>query len=141
VNLLTIHVPPLRERIDDLDEIVRHLLGTGTAPKMKITEDAVRMLKMYSWPGNIRELRNVLERAAILSRGETLRPEHFSWLKTGLADEIPCGSKTLEDVERSMMLSTLERCGGDVKKAAKELGISRATLYRRLKEIREKDIE
>jgi DNA-binding NtrC family response regulator len=138
VNLLTIHVPPLRERTEDLEEIVNHIIGTSKTPKMKITEDAVRMLKMYPWPGNIRELRNVLERAMILSRGELLTPEHFAWMKIEDLPETICKTKSLEEVEHNSILSVLKSCGGKIEKASKILGISRATLYRRLKEIKEK---
>jgi transcriptional regulator of acetoin/glycerol metabolism len=105
---------------------------------MKITEDAVRMLKMYPWPGNIRELRNVLERAMILSRGELLTPEHFAWMKIEDLPETICKTKSLEEVEHNSILSVLKSCGGKIEKASKILGISRATLYRRLKEIKEK---
>lgn len=137
INLLTIHIPPLRERMDDLPDMVRRILSTGKSTKSEITEDAIRVLKTYPWPGNIRELKNVLERATILSRGDTLTQEHFSWLKSTVLDLPTDTAKTLEEIEHTHMLSALERCNGDVAKAAKSLGISRATLYRKLKEIRE----
>jgi DNA-binding NtrC family response regulator len=137
INLLTIHIPPLRERMDDLPDMVRRILSTGKSSKSKITEDAIQVLKTYPWPGNVRELKNVLERATILSRGDTLTQEHFSWLKS-TALGLPTGTaKTLEEIEHTHMLSALERSNGDVAKAAKSLGISRATLYRKLKDIRE----
>jgi DNA-binding NtrC family response regulator len=137
INLLTIHIPSLRERIEDLPDMVNHILKTGRTPKLQITEEAMRILKMYHWPGNIRELKNVLERAMILSQCGPLMPEHFSWLKSETLPEAICKSKTLEEVERTWILSALESCKGDIEKAAKSLGISRATLYRRLKEFKE----
>ena len=138
INLLTIHVPPLRERRDDLPDLVRHILSTGKSPKTKITEEAIRMPQTYLWPGNVRELKNVLERATILSHDDTLTPGHFSWLKNTtlpLPTDSTNTNKTLEEVELVHMISVVERCNGDVTKAAKSLGISRATLYRKLKTI------
>ena len=137
INLLTIHVPPLRERIGDLPDIVRCLLENGGKPRAEIAEESLRMLERYPWPGNIRELRNVLERATILSRGEVLKPEHFSWLQAAPSHEMMGRPNTLEEVEKNLMLATLDTSSGDVEMAARKLGISRATLYRRLKEIRE----
>ena len=137
INLLTIYIPPLRERTCDLPGLVDHMLKTGGKQCVEITADGLRMLETYPWPGNIRELRNVIERAAILSGGGALKPEHLSWLKPETSPKTLGGIKTLEEVERTYVLSALERFNGDVEKAACSLGISRATLYRRLKEMKE----
>jgi len=138
INLLTIHIPPLRERTEDLPELVRHILRERRYPEIEITEDAIQMLKTYPWPGNMRELKNVLERALMLSRGVNLTREHFSWLKVSDAQLSPNALDTLEEMKRSRILSAFERCGGDVSKAAKSLGISKATLYRKMKELKDK---
>lgn len=135
INLFIIHIPPLRDRSEDLAEIARHLLATGPTPQTGITEEALAVLQAYSWPGNVRELKNVLERALILSRGESLKAEHFAWLKATPFARCPGMPKTLKEMERFEMLAALERSGGDVAAAARSLGISRATLYRRLKDI------
>jgi len=135
LNLLCIHIPPLRERVDDLPEFVNYFLKSCGKPSMRISEDATQLLKGYSWPGNIRELGNVIERALIFLQGETLLPEHFSLLQ----NIPPVGStnqtKRLGDVQKDYMREVLQRCGGNVEAAAKSLGISRATLYRRIKEL------
>ncbi|MDR3628855.1 MAG: sigma-54 dependent transcriptional regulator [Desulfocapsaceae bacterium] len=137
INLFTIHLPPLRERLGELPDLVRHLLEEMRSSDIAISEDALQMLKNYAWPGNIRELKNVLERARILSRGDTLTREHFSWLKSAALQPSADGAKTLEQIEHIHILSHLEKNKGDVTKTAKSLGISRATLYRRLKEMGE----
>lgn len=137
LNLLTLHIPPLRERIYDLPDLVQHLLSNEKSVKAAITEDAMQMLKAYSWPGNIRELKNVLERARILSRGDNLAPAHFSGLKSTPLHKNAVTEKTLEDVEYRHILSTLESHKGDITKTAISLGISRATLYRKLKDMGE----
>jgi len=137
VNLLTIHIPPLRERGDDLPELVRNMLRTDGKPRAQISDDAMDVLMLYPWPGNIRELGNVIERAIILSQGGVLLPEHFSWLKGDALPSTSGRTRTLEEVERDHLLAVLRRCNGDVEQAAKSLGKSRATLYRRLKEMKE----
>jgi len=136
IHLLSIHVPPLRERLEDLSELARYLLKSITSAKIGISENAVRLLQTYPWPGNVRELKNALERAIILSHGEGLDVEHFSWLK-GLAPALVVEpTRTLGEIERVHITSALQSCNGDVTKAAKALGVSRATLYRKVKEIR-----
>jgi len=136
INILTLHIPPLRERLDDLPDLVRYILENGTAAKVEISPEAMRLLQRYPWPGNIRELKNVLDRATLLSLGKTLTPEHFSWLKSTAPPASPGAAITLGELEHAHILSALERYHDDVTKAAKCLGISRATLYRKLKEIR-----
>jgi transcriptional regulator with PAS, ATPase and Fis domain len=137
INLLTIHIPPLRERSEDLPEMVRHLLSATPTPQAGITEEAWAILQAYPWPGNIRELKNVLERALILSHGDILTADHFAWLKAAPFAHCPGMPKTLKEMERFQMFVALEQGGGDVARAAKSLGISKATLYRRLKAIKE----
>jgi DNA-binding NtrC family response regulator len=138
INLLTIHIPPLRERIEDLPELTHHLLKTGRTRHPGITEEALRILQAYSWPGNVRELKNVLERAVILSRANCLTAEHFSWLQTAALSQGLAPASTLGEMEQNHILAALERSGGDVAKAARSLGISRATVYRRLKQLHKK---
>ncbi len=137
LNLLTIHLPPLRERKSDLPDLVQHILGNGKSVQHGITDTAMHLLKTYPWPGNIREMKNVLERARILSRGEKLTHDHFSGLKSTAAHLFADTKETLEEIEQSHILSVLKRNNGDITKTARCLGISRATLYRRLKEMAE----
>lgn len=137
INLLIIHIPPLRERMEDLPEMVHHLLKTGRTQQIGITEEALAILKAYPWPGNVRELKNVLERAVVLAQGNTLTADHFSWLKSTALPKSQCTLETLSEVEQSHIFAALERERGNVTKAAESLGISKATLYRRLKAIKE----
>jgi len=110
INVLSIHVPPLRERISDLRALVQHLTA---AP---IEQPALELMERHHWPGNVRELRNVLERAVLLARGEAIAPRHIVLDERGSVD----------------VHAVVQRNGGDKERAARELGISRATLYRRL---------
>ncbi|MCM0081442.1 sigma-54 dependent transcriptional regulator [Geomonas sp. Red32] len=136
INLLTIWIPPLRERVEDIPGLTRHMLGVLGAPEREVSAEILEMLTAYPWPGNVRELRNVLERGVILSRGKPFTPQHFATLRdTSMWAEV-AGKATLEEVEKAHLLAVLERCGGDVAKAATELGISKATVYRRLKELK-----
>ena len=129
IDVLPLRLPSLRERIEDLPGLARHLLLSLGRPEVEIGEAALALLRGYAWPGNLRELRNMLERAVILSRGGPLLTEHFP----GIVSHCPPGPGWREDLERQHLDATLARAGGDVRKAAAELGISRATLYRKLK--------
>ena len=137
INLMVIRIPPLRERMDDLPELAIHLLRALECSETVIGDDVLKMLKNYAWPGNIRELKNVLERALLLSRGETLRPLHFSGLGSEHQAQEMLRSRTAQEVEKSHIVTVLEQVGGNIEEAARSLNLSRATLYRRLKQFRE----
>jgi DNA-binding NtrC family response regulator len=134
INVLPIEVPPLRDHLEDLPALITYILQMLNAADVRVSDDAIEMLQGYLWPGNIRELRNVLERGLLLSRrSAVLKAEHFP----GLGN-----SKKLLNTgvtEETDVLTVLNRFHGDREKAAKELGISRATLYRKLKQARNKD--
>lgn len=139
INLMVIHLPPLRERTAELPEIVRHLLLQLGSPEDVISGEVMDLLKCYAWPGNIRELKNILERALLLTpRGSMLRVAHFSGLG-GNRRAAPnvSGQRTVQEVEEAHITAVLQQVGGDVSRAAKTLNISRATLYRRLKQLNE----
>ena len=137
INVLSINIPPLRERREDIPGFVQHLLENLGAPNTEVTQEAMQLLQNYSWPGNIRELRNVLERAVLLAKGGPITPEHLPGLDTAyvLSDYIK-EDWTLEKLEEAHIKTVLRKFGGDVQKAAKALGISRATLYRKLQKFR-----
>ncbi|MFH1070927.1 MAG: sigma-54 dependent transcriptional regulator, partial [Candidatus Glassbacteria bacterium] len=136
INVFPIRLPPLRERMEDLPSLVRHLLVSLGAPEAELSGMVMDLLNSYSWPGNIRELRNVLERALLLARGSQLMPEHFSGLQSVEAAAYATDRVLdLEDLEKLHIRSVLDRFGGDTKKTAKALNISLATLYRKLKKI------
>jgi transcriptional regulator with PAS, ATPase and Fis domain len=135
INLMVIHLPPLRERKPELPEIVSHLLQQLGSPENVVSDEVMTILRSYSWPGNIRELKNVLERALLLTpRGAMLRAAHFSSLGNSRTPPASPGRNTVQEVEGAHIKTVLEQVGGDVSRAAKILNISRATLYRRLKQ-------
>ena len=134
INLMVIHLPPLRERIAELPEIVSHLLLQLGSPENVISTEVMAILKSYSWPGNIRELKNILERALLLTpRGAMIRAAHFSNLGNSRTTPLIANHRTVQEVEEAHIKTVLKQMGGDVNKAAKSLDISRATLYRYLK--------
>jgi PAS domain S-box-containing protein len=148
LNVMRIEVPPLRQRIEDIPIIVNQLMAALVRELQlscvpKIAPKDLDRLSSYSWPGNARELRNVLERALIVSRGDTLslpllghvEPNHVGW---GIKVEFPSG-KTLDDVlaevKRSLFDEALRRARGQKQEAARLLGISRFSLTRRMKNL------
>jgi DNA-binding NtrC family response regulator len=138
INLMVIHLPSLRERTNELPEIVSHLLQQLGSSKNVISDEVMAILKSYPWPGNIRELKNVLERSLLLTPpGAMLRVAHFSSLcnsRNSHTTPALSGQRTVQEVEETHIKSVLQQMGGDVNRAAKSLNISRATLYRRLKQ-------
>ena len=133
LNVITLALPPLRERRDDIPAMVKFFADKfarelGYSP-LEIDENAMACMVDYSWPGNIRQLRNVLERAVIMSGGGTIKEEHLAIeagevsAKAGAADPFEQGL-TLEEMEKMMIERALEKAGGVQKKAAQLLGIS-----------------
>lgn len=136
LNVISIALPPLRERRDDIPLLIDHLLRTrqiGRTP-LTVSPDALAILVNYDWPGNVRELANVLERAQILAEGAVItRDDLPENLITGLAPlpvETPASPFDLEAVERRHVQDVLLRMKGNKLQAAKALGISRRALYR-----------
>jgi DNA-binding NtrC family response regulator len=139
IHVFPIVIPPLRKRPQDIPGLVHHLLAALGAPDAEISAELMQMLQQYPWPGNIRELRNVLERALLLSRGNPLSTDHFSGLESV---PVPVEQKNedtsdLTKMEEAHIKTVMQRFRNDTKKASEVLGISRATLYRRLKKIQE----
>jgi transcriptional regulator with PAS, ATPase and Fis domain len=136
---LSILIPPLRERPDEIVPLAEAFLEQAAqragraAPTLK--HDAVDWLKRHAWPGNVRELRNVIERALVLSVGDEIARADLPESAPAIAQTaVQTGSGSLGDVERQHILGTLERCGGNQSRTARELGISRNTLLARLKD-------
>jgi DNA-binding NtrC family response regulator len=138
IQVFPLMIPPLRERPEDLAGLVRHVLLDLHSPNPDVSPEVMSFLKAYSWPGNIRELRNVLERASLLARGRPLDLEYFPGLVSSRAggDRRQSVMRNLDQLEEDYIKSVIERLGGDIDKAIDVLGISKATLYRRLKKIR-----
>jgi len=140
LNVVTIRVPPLRERIDDIPLLVEHFLRKyappGQKPK-KISPRAMRLAMDYAWPGNVRELENAIQRAVVLSRGETIFPEQLpaKVQAAGEGESEPLESgRTIREMERDIIVKTLAETGGNRTHAAEILGISRRTLQNKIKE-------
>jgi DNA-binding NtrC family response regulator len=137
IHVLPIDIPPLRERQEDLPGLILYTLRNLGSPDVIISPEVMQVLKHYPWPGNIRELRNVLERALLLAHGQHLLPEHFPGLDSlSISREQGKDKGNLKDFEGSHIKSVIRRFGGDTLKASESLGISRATLYRKLKKFR-----
>jgi two-component system NtrC family response regulator len=148
INTFEIRLPPVRERIDDIPELARHLatrFRPAARPEDEVfTPEALRTLSEYSWPGNVRELANVIEHAAILCDEGPISVEHLPGkfesrrLRAGVASghaplkAIGSTPQTLREIEMQVIYQALERLGGNKPKAAEELGISLKTLYNKL---------
>jgi len=135
INTISLTIPPLRRRTEDIPALARAVaIGLGVGP-IELTEDAVRALQQHAWPGNVRELRNVIERALLLSGGATIvRTEDLRFEAAGEPDEDV--DMTLEEIERCHIERVMRAAGGSVEAAAVRLGISRSSLYERLKRYR-----
>ena len=142
ISRIPLEIPSLRERGDDIETLARSLLRRCAAdlgrPDVELSSGALGALAAYSWPGNIRELRNVIERAVLLGRGNVLEAAdlHFDGVDVGAGESLN-GSKifdlTLREAEIRHIASALEREEGNVANAAERLGIPRSTLYQKIK--------
>ena len=140
LNVVTITMPPLRERSEDIPLLVNHFLqrfaAPGAKPK-KMSPKAIRLAMGADWPGNVRELENAVQRAVILSRGETIFPEHLPAKIQAAVDDsdgASPGGRTMREVERDTIVKTLRETDGNRTHAARILGISRRTLQNKIKE-------
>lgn len=141
LNVVTLALPPLRERADDIPLLAQYFMARFADKNNKkikgFTPGAMDRLVRYAWPGNVRELENVIERASILLLGEHISerelPERIAPARgDALTDALTTDCPTLEDVERAVILKTLKRFGGNKTEAAKALGITRKTLHAKL---------
>jgi transcriptional regulator with PAS, ATPase and Fis domain len=138
INTVEIYLPPLRERQDDIPQLANHYLRQYAQKYRKnfqgIRPTAMELLQRYSWPGNIRELQHAIERAIIMADGDELDTRDFFFLSAKPASEKTQASTTLnlDDMERNTIQRAIDKNGGNISKAAKELGLTRASLYRRL---------
>jgi DNA-binding NtrC family response regulator len=133
LSQITLQVPPLRERADDVAPLARYFLAQHD-PQLRFSEAAMELLRRHSWPGNIRELRNVVTKAAVLAQSEAILPGDLplAWSNQAAAMS-PESAGSLDGMERRMILEALRATGGHQQKAAARLGISRRTLSRKLK--------
>jgi len=133
---ITLRVPPLRKRIEDIAPLASHFLALHN-PALRFSPAAMNVLVRYSWPGNIRELRNVVMRAAVLSLDEEIGADELPFYQGLDSDSEPAAmtpsATSIEGMERKMIFDALHSTNGHQQKAAAKLGISRRTLSRKLK--------
>lgn len=139
INTVEIHLPPLRDRREDIPLLAMHFLNRNRARYRKqvtgISSAAMMQLMQYPWPGNVRELEHTMERAVLLCRGEEIEPSNLA-----IGSSRPVGSSldnmsenmSIDEVESLLIKKVLRRCDGNISQAAEALGLSRAALYRRI---------
>ncbi len=138
INTIELRLPALRERVEDIAPLAEHYLSlykkkynraiTSIAPEL------LKKMQRYTWKGNVRELQHAIERAVILAEGKVLQPQDFFFEEQAheTAGELPEGSYQLEELEKMLITKQLKRCNGNITDAAKELGLTRQALYRRI---------
>jgi DNA-binding NtrC family response regulator len=142
LNVVDVHLPPLRERPEDLPLLIQHFVDKSaqSSQAKRLSPETLRMLLNYPWPGNVRELENIIERALVLCHGEDITPEDLPAHLKGSTPPILTlhdallRRRSLSDIERDYTLLALEFTDGKKKEAAELLGIDRKTLYRKLEE-------
>jgi two-component system response regulator AtoC len=146
LDVVNVHLPPLRERAEDIPILCQHFLKEFSEKNSKpldgITAETCDLMAAYRWPGNVRELRNTVEKMVVLARGPKLTPRDIPrHIREAVKRPAEAGGHplpaaespaSLADVERRLIEETLGRCGGNVTRAAAELGVSRRTLHRKL---------
>jgi len=139
LNVLPIYIPPLRERPEDILLLAKHTLKRYSQvlnkPSVRFSPNSEQFLVKHQWPGNVRELENVIERAVNLVEGLIIEPRHFGLLT--FTKERPSLKDThglaLKDMEREIIAQAIKDTGCNLASAAKALGVSRATLYKKIK--------
>jgi DNA-binding NtrC family response regulator len=142
INLITVKLPPLRERRNDIPLLLQHLIDNMRSiyphREVNISSNALHWLEDFSWPGNIRELKNLVERTILITDKSTLEVEDFEAQidvrpRKGIKESLPeVGSLTLEEIEKMMIIKALNFHEQNVSRVAKSLGISRGALYRKM---------
>ncbi len=135
LKVIAIDIPPLRERLEDLPELVGYFLAVfskkNRKPVSHVSEDALALLRSYAWPGNVRELEHVIERAVALTNSTVLFPEDFPPEIVKTQTPVAGSLSSLEDIERAHILKVLQDVNFNKSRASEVLGIDRATLYRK----------
>jgi transcriptional regulator with PAS, ATPase and Fis domain len=149
LNVFSLHLPPLRERKEDLPVLVDHFLK-ALPKRVEISSVALQMLMAYSWPGNIRELKNVIESAAVITEGGFIEPAQLpgkitslfaktSSSQAGTEVKLPSSislDDKLQEIERSLIIDALTKTGGVQSRATELLGINQRSLWHRIKKLK-----
>jgi transcriptional regulator with PAS, ATPase and Fis domain len=138
LNVIAVHLPPLRERREDIPLLVEHFLDQLGAEMHRavdsVSSDAMRLLMAHDWPGNVRELRNVLERGIVVATGNTVQAADLGLTRTnGVREPGQEPLVTLDEIERRHIAGVLRQTEGNISHAARVLGIDRATLYNKMR--------
>ncbi len=135
INTVEIHLPPLRERREDIPPLAGHFLARLRTRYRKqvdgISAAAMHLMMQYAWPGNVRELEHTIERALLLCTGEEIEPANLS-IGAGRAAAPSLDNMSIDEMEAMLIRKVLRRCDGNITQAAESLGLSRAALYRRM---------
>ncbi|MCA9214020.1 MAG: sigma-54-dependent Fis family transcriptional regulator [Planctomycetales bacterium] len=145
LNVVSIHMPPLRERVDDIVLLAEHFL-TGFCKRARravprFTPEAIKRLRQHNWPGNVRELRNLMERLAYLSQSDIVEADDLAFIMSNKADAAGNISLDLSLTEATKQFQIeyirkhIEVCGGNMSDAAKKLGLHRSNLYRKMRQL------
>jgi two-component system response regulator HydG len=145
LNVLTLRIPSLRQRKQDIPLLVGHFLerlARSTGVQRNISDDALKLMLNYDWPGNVRELENCIERACALSSGTTIHTGDLptpiqTWKEQSHSSQTPSATRgimPISEIEKQAILSAINQLHGDKLEAARLLGIGKTTLYRKLKE-------
>jgi len=136
LNTVEIHIPPLRERREDIPALSAHFLSKYAARYSKqidhFSQEALQKLVEYSWPGNVRELEHTVERSVIMCRESNIQSHHLGLQNSNRSLGMDLSEMSLEQVEALLIRKALARYNGNVSQAAEVLGLSRGTFYRRM---------
>ncbi len=137
INTVEIKIPPLRNRTEDIPLLTDHFIGMYckkyNKPFKNINLNALEKLQKYHWPGNVRELQHTIERVVIMNETEKINADEFYFsLNENKSQQLALNNYHLEDAEKMLIIKAVSKHGGNLTKAAKELGLTRASLYRRL---------
>jgi len=137
INTVEIILPPLRERIEDIPLLAEYFLRVYkkkyNKPELALSQPAIEKLQNFRWPGNVRELKHAIEKSVILSEKNTLTPNDFILSASEPETDTPnFNNYNLEEAEKNIIKQVLKSCDGNITKAAKELGLTRTSLYRRM---------
>jgi transcriptional regulator with PAS, ATPase and Fis domain len=139
LNTIEVHLPPLRERLDDIVPLAEHYLQLYRKKYNRnvssLSPALVKRMQKYNWPGNVRELQHAIERAVIMAQSPVLQPEDFFFgpgREPAEEDNLTNGSMHIDEVEKMLIRKALKKYNGNITEAAEELGLTRSSLYRRL---------